>query len=72
MSLTLLLLSMVALVMEIPWIRVLNVLFTVIGGPLDMVSSIQWGFNIILLLACVIYAVAFWIFSRMRSVLQYG
>jgi len=57
---------------SIAWAWGMNGLFTVIGGLFGIVSSIQWGFNITLLLACVFYALAFWVFSRIRSVLQYG
>ena len=57
---------------SIAWAWGMNGLFTVIGGLFGIVSSVQWGFNITLLLACVFYALAFWVFSRIRSVLQYG
>lgn len=57
---------------SIAWAWGMNGLFSVIGGLFGIVSSIQWGFNITLLLACVFYALAFWVFSRIRSVLQYG
>ena len=57
---------------SIAWAWGMNGLFTVIGGLFAIVSSVQWGFNITLLLACVFYALAFWVFSRIRSVLQYG
>jgi hypothetical protein len=57
---------------SIAWAWGMNGLFTVIGGLFGIVSSIQWGFKITLLLACGFYAVAFGVFSRIRSVLQYG
>ena len=57
---------------SIAWAWGMNGLFTVIGGLFGIVSSVQWGFNITLLLACVIYALAFWVFSRIRSDLHYG
>ena len=57
---------------SIAWAWGMNGLFTVIGGLFGIVSSIQWGFNITFLLACGFYALAFWVFSRIGSVLQYG
>jgi len=57
---------------SIAWAWGMNGLFTVIGGLIGIVSSVRWGFNITLLLACVFYALAFWVFSSIRSVLQYG
>ena len=55
---------------SIAWAWGMNGLFTVIGGLFAIVSSVQWGFNITLLVACVLYALAFWVFLRMRSILQ--
>lgn len=57
---------------SIAWAWGMNGLFTVIGGLFGIVSSVQWGFNITLLLACVFYALAFWGFSRIRFVSHYG
>jgi spermidine synthase len=57
---------------SIAWAWGMNGLFTVIGGLFGIASSVQWGFNITLLIASVFYALAFWVFSRIRSVLQYG
>jgi len=57
---------------SIAWAWGMNGLFTVIGGLFGIVSSVQWGFNTTLLLACIFYALAFWAFSRIRSSLQYG
>jgi hypothetical protein len=57
---------------SIAWAWGVNGLFTVIGGLFGIVSSVQWGFKFTLLLACVFYALAFWMFSRIRSVIQYG
>ena len=56
---------------SIAWAWGMNGLFTVIGGLFGIVSSVQWGFNITLLIACVFYALAFWVFSRIRSDIQY-
>jgi spermidine synthase len=53
----------------IAWAWGMNGLFTVIGGLFGTVSSIQWGFNATLLLACGFYALAFFVFSRIRSTL---
>jgi hypothetical protein len=57
---------------SIAWAWGMNGLFTVIGGLFGIVSSVQWGFNITLLIASGFYALAFWVFSRIRSGLQYG
>jgi hypothetical protein len=54
---------------SVAWAWGMNGLFTVIGGLLGIVSSIQWGFKITLWIACAIYALAFLIFSRIRSAL---
>jgi spermidine synthase len=54
---------------SIAWAWGMNGLFTVIGGLLGIVSSIQWGFKITLWIACAIYALAFLIFSRIRTAL---
>lgn len=51
----------------IAWAWGINGLFTVIGGLLGIVFSVQWGFNITLLIACAIYLVAFLVFTRIRS-----
>jgi spermidine synthase len=53
----------------VAWAWGMNGLFTVIGGLLGIVSSIQWGFKITLWIAWGIYAFAFLIFSRIRSTL---
>jgi spermidine synthase len=57
---------------SIAWAWGMNGLFTVIGGLLGIIASIQWGFTSTLIIACAFYALAFWVFSRIRSVLQYG
>jgi len=54
---------------SVAWAWGMNGLFTVIGGLLGIVSSIQWGFKITLWIACAIYTLAFLIFSRIRSAL---
>lgn len=54
---------------SIAWAWGMNGLFTVIGGLFGIVSSVQWGFNNTLMIACVFYALAFWAFSRMRNLL---
>jgi len=54
---------------SVAWAWGINGLFTVIGGLLGIVSSIQWGFRITLWIACAIYALAFLFFSRIRSAL---
>jgi hypothetical protein len=53
----------------IAWAWGMNGLFTVIGGLLGIVFSVEWGFNITLLIACAIYLVAFLVFRRIRSAL---
>jgi hypothetical protein len=50
----------------------MNGLFTVIGGLLGTVSTIEWGFRMTLWIACAIYVLAFLIFSRIRSALEPG
>lgn len=50
----------------IAWAWGMNGLFTVIGGLLGVVFSIQLGFNITLLIACGFYFLALLLFSRMR------
>ena len=57
---------------SIAWAWGMNGLFTVIGGLLGIVFSIQWGFNVTLFIACAFYALAFLAFSRIRTALQYG
>ena len=54
---------------SIAWAWGMNGLFTVVGGLLGIASSIQWGFRITLWIACAIYALAFLIFSRIRTAL---
>ena len=54
---------------SVAWAWGMNGLFTVIGGLLGIVSSIQWGFKITLWIAWAIYALAFFIFSSIRSTL---
>jgi spermidine synthase len=54
---------------SVAWAWGMNGLFTVIGGLLGIVSSIQWGFKVTLWIAWAIYALAFLIFSRIRSTL---
>jgi spermidine synthase len=54
---------------SIAWAWGMNGLFTVIGGLLGIIFSVQWGFNTTLLIAGAIYMVAFLVFSRIRSVL---
>lgn len=53
----------------IAWAWGMNGLFTVIGGMLGIVFSIQWGFNITLLIACSVYMFALFIFSKIRVAL---
>jgi spermidine synthase len=57
---------------SVAWAWGMNGLFTVIGGLLGIVFSVQWGFNITLLIACAIYALAFLAFSRIRTAPQHG
>jgi hypothetical protein len=51
----------------VAWAWGMNGLFTVIGGLLAVLLSIQWGFSITLLVACVFYVLALSIFSRIRT-----
>jgi hypothetical protein len=51
----------------IAWAWGMNGLFTVVGGLLAIVFSIEWGFSITLLIACLLYAMALWIFSKIRG-----
>ena len=57
---------------SIAWAWGMNGLFTVIGGLLGTVSTIEWGFRMTLWIACAIYVLAFLIFSRIRSALEPG
>jgi hypothetical protein len=57
----------------IAWAWGMNGLFTIVGGLLAVIFSIQWGFTITLLIACASYALAFLVFSRIRAgLLNYG
>lgn len=53
----------------IAWAWGMNGLFTVIGGLLGIVFSVEWGFKITLLIACAIYILALLAFIRIRSTL---
>jgi hypothetical protein len=53
----------------IAWAWGMNGLFTVIGGLLGIVFSVEWGFKITLLIACAIYLLALLAFTRIRSTL---
>jgi spermidine synthase len=50
----------------IAWAWGMNGLFTVVGGLLAIIFSIEWGFSITLLIACLLYVLALWIFSKIR------
>jgi len=50
----------------IAWAWGMNGLFTIVGGLLAVIFSIQWGFTITLLIACATYLLAFFVFSRIR------
>ena len=52
----------------IAWAWAMNGLFTVIGGMLSVLLSIFYGFKVTLLVAMLIYCLAFFLFSRMRTV----
>jgi hypothetical protein len=54
---------------SIAWAWGMNGLFTVIGGILGIMFSIQWGFNNTLLIACAVYVLACLLFARIRSTL---
>lgn len=56
----------------VAWAWGMNGLFTVLGGLFAIISSVLWGFNNTLLFACGLYALAFLLFSRIRSVLQHA
>jgi hypothetical protein len=51
----------------IAWAWGMNGLFTIVGGLLAVIFSIQWGFTVTLLIACATYMLAFFVFSRMRT-----
>jgi spermidine synthase len=51
----------------IAWAWGMNGLFTIVGGLLAVIFSIQWGFTITLLIACATYLFAFLVFSRIRA-----
>lgn len=50
----------------IAWAWGMNGLFTIIGGLLAVIFSIQWGFTITLLIASCTYLLALIVFSRIR------
>jgi hypothetical protein len=50
----------------IAWCWGMNGLFTIAGGLLSVIFSIQWGFTVTLLIACSAYGLAFLVFSRIR------
>ena len=50
----------------IAWAWGMNGLFTVVGGFLSVVFSLQFGFRLTLILAISIYAIAFFVFSKIR------
>jgi spermidine synthase len=51
----------------IAWAWGMNGLFTVVGGLLSVVLGVLLGFNFTILLALVIYALAFSVFPRLRA-----
>ena len=51
----------------IAWAWAMNGLFTVVGGLLSVFLSIQFGFRITLIIAIIIYGMAFLVFSRVRN-----
>jgi len=50
----------------IAWCWGMNGLFTIVGGLLSVIFSMQWGFTVTLLIACSAYGLAFLVFSRIR------
>ena len=50
----------------IAWCWGMNGLFTIVGGLLSVIFSIQWGFTVTLVIACSAYGLAFLVFSRIR------
>ena len=52
---------------SIAWAWGMNGLFTVLGGFLGVVFSIRWGFNITLVIALLMYAVAFAMFPTIHQ-----
>jgi hypothetical protein len=56
----------------IAWAWAMNGLFTVIGGLASVFLSLQWGFNITVVLALALYGGAFGVFKKMRDIVPRG
>jgi hypothetical protein len=52
---------------SIAWAWAMNGLFTVVGGLASVVLSIYYGFNITLVVAILIYFLAFIVYARLRA-----
>ncbi len=51
----------------VAWAWGMNGLFTVVGGLLSMLLSVEWGFNVAMLIAFGLYVLAFASFGRLES-----
>jgi len=56
----------------ITWAWALNAMFTVVGGFSSVIISIFLGFRMTMVIAFIVYLVAFWMFSRLQGAVHSG